>query len=263
MELEENLGGNKLYLVVAVTTNKEYQYNKHYGENMTALAGMVKNMVVPSLFHDLMAEKKTGTTIFGFGTAVKKIYVSNGDIVFAASNVSEDRLGECMIHIGSITREQRDRSLEAALADGKKFGAVLIEKELITPRQLVAGISQQIRQITMSVFSWYGGCYIFDEASLPDIIEIKIGTVNLIVDGIRNIDWEMARRSFSAIKTVLRQTDNTSSLFHDVKLDLDQQLVFSLVDGKKNIAEICSLSGLGDYNALKALYVLCALREVE
>ncbi len=232
-------------------------------ENMTVTTGMIKNMVVPWLFQDLMAGKKTGTAIFGFGTAVKKVYVSACEIVFAASNVADDRLGECMIRIGAITHEQRDLSLKAALAAGKKLGAVLIEREIITSRQLVTAISHQIKQITISVFSWYGGCFIFDEGKLPDIISIKIGTVNLIVDGIRKVEWEMARRAFPAIKTVLRQIDNTSSLFHDVKLDPDQHAVLSLVDGKKNIADICLLSGLGDYNALKALYVLCALRIVE
>jgi hypothetical protein len=224
---------------------------------------MVKDMVVPWLFLDLLREKKTGTALFGFGTAVKKIYVSDGEIVFAASNVADDRLGECLIRIGAITHEQRDRSLQVALATDKKIGAVLIEKEFITTHQLVTGISRQTKQITTSVFNWYGGCYIFDEGSLPDIISLKVGTVNLIMDGIRNVEWEMVRRSFPAIKRALRQSEKGSALLSQVKLDPDTHMVLSLVDGKKNIEDICSLSGLGDYNALKALYVLCALHIVE
>jgi hypothetical protein len=35
MELEENLDGNKLYLVIVVNTNKEYQYTKTLREQDT------------------------------------------------------------------------------------------------------------------------------------------------------------------------------------------------------------------------------------
>jgi hypothetical protein len=230
---------------------------------MTAASGMIKDMAVPWLFQDLLAGKKTGTGIFGFGAAVKKVYFSEGKIVFAASNREEDRLGECMIRIGAITHEQRDRSLEEALATGKKLGAVLIEKGFITSRQLVAGVSHQIKHITTSVFKGYGGCYIFDEGPLPDIISISIGTVSLILEGIGAVEWEMIRRTFPAVKTTPGKTGKKPLLVDQTKLDPDQQTVFALVDGKKSIADICTSSGLGDYNALKALYVLCAIRIVE
>jgi DnaJ-domain-containing protein 1 len=40
-------------------------------------------------------------------------------------------------------------------------------------------------------------------------------------------------------------------------------MVLSLIDGKKNVEEICSQSGIGDFNTLKAVYVLLALRLAE
>jgi curved DNA-binding protein CbpA len=49
-------------------------------------------------------------------------------------------------------------------------------------------------------------------------------------------------------------------LFQSVHLDQDQRTVFSLIDGAKSIQEICVLSGIGDFNTLKAIYALLALR---
>ena len=72
----------------------------------------------------------------------------------------------------------------------------------------------------------------------------------------------MIRRLFPAIKTVLHKSDNMSP-FQRVKLDKDQQLILSYINGKNTIADICSLSGLGDFNALKALYVLYAYQLIE
>lgn len=52
-------------------------------------------MTVPPLFQDLHAEKKTGTIVFTRYPVVKKVMAVKGDIVFASSNPSEDRPGEC------------------------------------------------------------------------------------------------------------------------------------------------------------------------
>lgn len=229
----------------------------------TATTGIIKNMAVPWLLLDLAAGKQTGTVIFGFVKSVKKVYLSEGEIVFAASNQVEDRLGECMIRINAITPEQRDSSLEVSLATGKKLGGVLVEKGLITPKQLVEGVRFQIKQITSSVFKWYDGCYIFDDGPLPDIIPVRLGTCNLIIDASRDAGWDIVRKSFPSIRSVFRRKNGPGPLPPNVSLNTDEKTVLTLLDGTGNIADICSSSGLGDFNTLKALYVLCALRVVE
>ena len=229
---------------------------------MTPHSGMIKDMAIPWLFQELMADRKTGTGIFGLDKIVKKVYMEKGEIIFASSSIIEDRLGECLVQTGVISREQRDTSLDEALHGGKKLGAVMIEKKIITPKQLVSAIKHQVVKITASIFNLAGGVYVFDECPLPDVIPIPLDTGKLILHSIQNVEWEIVRRSFSAsvLKTAIRVAATMSCVFHNESLERDQQTMLSLVDGTKSVETLCNSSGLGDFNALKAIYVLLALK---
>jgi curved DNA-binding protein CbpA len=126
-------------------------------------------------------------------------------------------------------------------------------------------VKLQVKEIIINIFNWRDGGYQFDGHSLPvsEIIPIQMSTGDLIIEGIRKLDWNRVRKSLSSIKTVLRTSTAPSLLFQSVHLDQDQQAVFSLIDGSKSIQEICVLSGIGDFNTLKAVYTLLALRLVE
>jgi curved DNA-binding protein CbpA len=232
---------------------------------MTTRVGEIKGLTIPWLFQDLRTEKQTGTVVIARETAVKKVYFQNGDIIFAASNLSEDWLGEWLVRAGKLTREQCDLSSELVSKTGNKQGAHLVELGFITPQQLLEGVKFQVKQIIVDVFGWRDGSYIFDNSPLPlsDIIPLQMSTGNLIIEGVRDLDWKAVRKSLPPLKTIIRPATDPSSLFQSANLDQDQRTILSLIDGRKSIEELCSLTGLGDFNTLKAIYTLLALRMTE
>jgi tetratricopeptide (TPR) repeat protein len=232
---------------------------------MTTRVGEIKGLTIPWLFQDLRTEKLTGTAVIARETAVKKVYFQNGDIIFAASNQSEDWLGEWLVRAGKLTREQCDLSSELVSKTGKKQGAHLVELGFITPQQLLEGVKFQVKQIIVDVFGWRDGSYIFDNSPLPlsDIIPLQMSTGNLIIEGVRDLDWKAVRKSLPPLKTIIRPAADPSSLFQSANLDQDQRTLLSLIDGEKSIEELCSLTGIGDFNTLKAIYALLALRMAE
>ncbi len=232
---------------------------------MISPSGDIKNMTLPWLFQDLRKEKETGTTVFSRDTEVKKVFFKNGDILFASSNLDKDRLGEFLMRTGKITSAQFEKSSEAVIKTGKKLGAVLFEMGSLTAQDLVAQVKLQVKEIILRLFSWRDGNYQFDGGLLPvsEIIPIHMSTGDLIIEGIRALDWKGVRKSLPSIKTILRPSTDPSLLFQSVHLDQDQQTVFSLIDGCKSIQEICVLSSIGDFNTLKAIYALLALRMAE
>jgi tetratricopeptide (TPR) repeat protein len=227
--------------------------------------GEITNMTVPWLFKALHAAKKTGTAVFTRDAAIKKVYVAAGEVVFASSSLNEDRLGEWLVRAGTITRQQRDESAELVSPSGKKHGTILVEQGVITPRELVDGVKFQVRQIIISLFSWRSGLYAFDEGPLParDIIPLKMSTGNLIIEGLRGLEWQVIRASLPPLTTIIRPAADPSHLFQQADLEQDHQTVLLLMDGKKSIEEICALAEIGDFNTLKAVYVLLALRMAE
>lgn len=225
-------------------------------------AGDVKDMTIPWLFQSLRTEKKTGTVIFSRETAIKKVYFQNGDVIFAFSNLNDDRLGDFLLRSNKLTRAQFDASSELTEKTGKKLGAILVELGFISPQDLVAGVKEQVKGIILSLFTWRDGRYIFDDSPLPtsDIIPLQMSIGNLIIEGIRGQDWQVVRKSLPPLKTKLRPAADPSFLFQGADLDQDQQSILSLIDGNRSIEELCSLSGLGDFNTLKAIYALLALK---
>jgi curved DNA-binding protein CbpA len=232
---------------------------------MISPSGDIKDMTIPWLFQDLRKEKETGTVVFSHDRQIKKVFFKNGDILFASSNLDEDRLGEFLMRTGKITGAQFDTASETVIRTGKKLGAVLFEMGILTAQDLVAQVKLQVKAIIINIFSWRAGGYQFDGRPLPaaEIIPIHMSTGDLIIEGIRNLDWNSVRKSLPSVKTILRTSTDPSLLFQFVHLDQDQQAVLSLIDGSKDIHDICALSGIGDFNALKAIYTLLALRMAE
>ncbi len=239
--------------------------------NVVPLSGDIKPRSVPWLFQTLRVQSKTGTASFEYiegKTALKiakKVYFRNGDIAFASSNLTADRLGDYLLAAGKITQAQFDASTEIMLKTGKRQGAVLVEMGFISPQALVESVKDHVKQIIVSLFPPHAGTYRFDEGPLPvqDIIPLQLSTGNLILDGLATLDWKDIRKSLPAPTTVVRPATDPSALFQDANLSADQKIVLSLVDGKRTIEEVASLSGIGDFNAFKALSVLFGLRMIE
>jgi curved DNA-binding protein CbpA len=232
---------------------------------MISPSGDIKFFIIPWLFQDLRREKASGTVVFSREREIKKVFFKNGDVLFASSNLDEDRLGEFLMRTGKITIDQFDKASESVIKNGKKLGAVLFEMGILSAQDLVAQVKLQVKEIVITLFSWRDGNYQFDGRALPvsEIIPIQMSTGDLVIEGIRKLDWNRVRKSLPSMRTILRTSTEPSLLFQSVHLDPDQQAVFSLIDGSKSIQEICVLSGIGDFNTLKAVYTLLALRLVE
>ena len=136
-------------------------------------SGEITNMTVPLLFQGLLAEKKTGALVFTRDPVVKKVYVADGDVFFASSNLSEDRLGEWLQRAGTITGQQCDEAAAVVKRTGTKQGAALVELGYITPEVLVDGMRYQVRQIVVSLFNWRTAATCSTTARRPISISIR------------------------------------------------------------------------------------------
>jgi tetratricopeptide (TPR) repeat protein len=232
---------------------------------MITPAGDIKGMTIPWLFQDLRAENKTGTVMLSRDAEVKKVFFRSGEIIYASSNLDADQLGFSLMRAGKLTEEHRTAAEEASRKTGKALGAVLVERGLITPQDLVAGAKLQVKEIVSSLYLWRDGSYRFDNGALPlaEVIPLQMNTGGLLYDGLRDLDWKIVRKSLPPLKNVLRQAKDLVSLLHGIELDRDQQTVLALVNGERSIEEICALSESGDFITLKALYILIALRIAE
>ncbi len=222
--------------------------------------GQLSQLPLPDLLQHLRTSSSTGILSLVSGGARKALYVKDGRVVFASSNLPNDRLGEILIREGKITVEEYDESIKA-ISKGKRQGKVLVEMGALSPKDLWEGVQFQVREVVYSIFLWEDGQFHFEESSLPEKerITVDLDIRDLILVGIRRIDANGAVQSrFPEGDTLLeRQGDDEAP----ETLEPYERHVLGLVDGERSVLEICRESEIGDNETLKLLYALqsCAL----
>jgi hypothetical protein len=85
----------------------------------------------------------------GYGT--KRLFFSKGEIVFAGSNLIDDRLGEILFRESRISLDELTQSA-AQVTKTRKFGQVLVASGVMTQVGLWNALSQQVIEILRSIF---------------------------------------------------------------------------------------------------------------
>lgn len=145
------------------------------------LSGPLQNNALPELLQNLHTSGATGTLTLRRNEEEKSIFIKNGQIIFASSNLEADRLGNLLVRLGRLTQEQMEAVLKMRNPCGKRFGAVVVELGFLEPKNLYEGLKLQVREIIFSLFLWESGDYRFIPGSLPDhVIALVLDPIQLI-----------------------------------------------------------------------------------
>src|SRR4029453_927191 len=198
----------------------------------------------------------TGILSLISGGARKALYVKDGRVVFASSNLPNDRLGEILIREGKITVEEYDTSIKA-ISKGKRQGKVLVEMGALRPKDLWEGVQFQVKEIVYSVFQWDDGQFHFEESSLPEKerITVDLDILDLMLVGIRRVD------ASGRIQTRYPEGDLIPEYVAGEPIPIlepYEEHVLALVDGERSVLDVCRESEIGDSETQKVLYAfLC------
>src|SRR6185436_18056208 len=110
------------------------------------LKGQLSQLPIPEILNHLRLSRATGILTLVSGGARKAVYLREGRVVFASSNLPNDRLGEILIREGKITVEEYEASIKA-ISRGKRQGRVLVEMGALSPKDLWAGVQFQVQEI--------------------------------------------------------------------------------------------------------------------
>ena len=99
----------------------------------------------------LVGQRFTGVIFVDNTQAAKSLYLRQGQLVFARSNLMDDRLGEVIYREGMITLDQMTEAA-VQVTRTKKFGKVLIESGQFTTTDLWDALKMQVKSIFQSIF---------------------------------------------------------------------------------------------------------------
>src|SRR5262245_30853834 len=227
-------------------------------EEQLSIHGEIATTSVPELLRSLMQSRETGMLVLRSGDTTKSVYLSDGRVVFAASNDPNERLGESLLIRGRITARQY---LEASrmIRPGQKLGAILVQMNALDGDDLIPAVGQQVEDILMDLFTWTTGEYEFVMKKSSDVAAVNVSTENLILEGIRRTrNWGRILKGIRGLDSVPVRGGETD---HSYRLELseDEQEVLSHVNGRSSIEQICQVSYLSNFETCRTLWAFQVL----
>ncbi len=117
----------------------------------------------------LSAERRSGDLQVRSGRMVKIAFFDHGRLVFAASNLRRDRLGEALVADGRITQHEFDRVSALMRADrGRRFGEALVQAGVMDRYEVGTAVARQVRRVALSLFELTDGAALFEERASLD-----------------------------------------------------------------------------------------------
>jgi hypothetical protein len=184
----------------------------------------------------------------------KSIYLDAGEVVFASSNQAVDRLGECLLRSGAITLEEL-RAAERVFKPGDRFGRVLVECGVLTPRELWNGVRNQVEEIVRSLFGAPNGRLWFWEGDIrPDnVVRLSLETSRLIAEGQQRC---AELRRFLSVLDDPRVRLSQTGLASPPSLAESERAIYDCVQTGRAFAEVVARLGIERESAARSVQLL-------
>ncbi|MBV8756493.1 MAG: serine/threonine protein kinase [Deltaproteobacteria bacterium] len=114
---------------------------------------------VVDLLCGIARDNRTCALVLESGTHFKHAWFHDGNPVFVASNVPEDRFGEFLVRRAVLTRDQLDHVLAVLDRYQGRMGQALVSLGLIGPVDAIRLLASQVTAKLVSACSWQDGTY--------------------------------------------------------------------------------------------------------
>ena len=212
------------------------------------------------LLLSVCGSSKTGDLRFRCPEAEKTLVIQAGRVVFARSSSADDRLGPYLLRTGKV-RFDHLMDLTKFVTPTKRFGTVLVENHVLSPKDLVQGVIGQVRSIVLSLFTWTEAEYAF-EAKDPEkeTITLRIPAPKLVADGVRQVtSWRRVTGGIGSLDAVYQTNDDIEEIASTADLEPATLELLSDLRGPKTIAEACAGSELSDFEVCQLLWAFRSL----
>jgi len=226
--------------------------------------GSLSEHPLPEILFTINQYRVPGVLTFTHKHECKRLFLRDGHIIFAASNLKEDELGDFLLRCGKIDRVQyavASRILKDSIR--KRIGQILVEMNAIEESDLRWAVRAHQQSILWSLFNWNNGITVFNIGNFKqtEAILLDLTIPRAIIDGIRNMS--QAKKIISYVgnrKTLLEQDPDAQLTLELYNPDESEREILRMVDGLTTLYEICSTSPHGPHETAKILYAFWILK---
>jgi len=160
-----------------------------------ALRGDLRHFFPAEILQLLALAQATGRLEMERPGERAEVYVERGQPVFARTSGTSVRVGDLLVHHGSVAAETIERVLSRPAAEGARIGARLLAAGAATPDDVQQAVREALRRILYGLLLWRDGTFCFtpgEQASGEDI-RLDANLDRLILEGLRQADESRVR----------------------------------------------------------------------
>jgi len=235
------------------------------GEEQGFLAGSLRALSAPEVFHFLSTALKTGTLLLSFrpergpapglpdapeGLRRKAVHFRDGQVAFASSSERADRLGAVLWRNGLVSEADLQRCSRLVQA-GRPLGQVLVDEGLLDSGQLYGAMTLQVREIVLNAFLEEEGDFVFVEGQPDERNSVKLPerTRELLLEGMRRRE-EVERLALEVPDREARVRRTPASA---PQLEERERRLLEAVDGARTVRQLVDETQLGLFEGLRVL----------
>lgn len=218
-------------------------------ENRHIYVGELAETPLPEMLATIHRYRVPGMLDAQLGDVEKRVFILDGDIIFASSTNRAESLGEMLVAAGRITMEQHRASTLLLLEDPtRRHGQVLVEMGLLSEAEMREAVLEQVQRIVWSLFSIPEGRVTFTlgHERADEVYKLRIPTPRAVLHGCKTV---------GDAKRLVGRLGNKTSVFTrppapdhltGLELEANEELLLNLVDGRRTLFELCEQ---GPYSA--------------
>jgi len=115
----------------------------------------------------LWTERRSGDLLVRTRKATRMVFFDGGRIVFAASNVRAERLGEALLNQGAISPEDFGRVSRLVQQERVRFGDALVVAGVMKTGEVTRSVTRWVERIILSLFDVRNGSAFFEHRRCP------------------------------------------------------------------------------------------------
>ncbi|MFP2912624.1 response regulator [Pyxidicoccus sp. 3LFB2] len=219
------------------------------------LAGDLKDTSVPRLLNAYYEARHHGELKLKQGSVLKVVYFESGRVVYAASNLGQERFGRFCVRRGVLSEARLAEVAAHAKEHGLRTGEAMLRLGLMDAARRQQLLEEQVKEIIWSTFTWTEGQYGFSamRPQRADMVKLSVFPGDLVLEGVEKTETLVALRQRMPPSRRLFPTADPPYGLHELKLQGPQALLLAYADGSKTVEDLLALTDLSERQALATL----------
>jgi hypothetical protein len=220
---------------------------------------------LPAMLAKVYRHRVPGVITASRDEVKKSLYVKDGNVIYARSSDRHDSLGAHLLRQHLVTPEALTQIAKERETNPKPVGVLLMEKGLLSPKELNQAIRQQTEAIAFSLFTWQDGQVKFDlhELNEQTSIRIQISLRDMILHGVKQAPDPKRLVALLGSKQTVFEPCYQGEEIIDIGLDKEEYELLQRIDGKTTLLDVCNQGPLSPADNAKLLYAFRVLKLIQ